>query len=99
MNREMYLQLAKQLAITLASAVILVAGFLWLLHGVFGAALNVSGASIILGVIGTVLAFIGNSLAVDAVTRWGSSGLPHFKWGNQIQTIGFGLTIVALLVK
>jgi hypothetical protein len=99
MNRDMYLQLAKQLAITLTSAVILVGGVLWLMHGVFGAALNVSSTSLTLGLIGTVLAFIGNSLAVDAVTRWGSSGLPHFKWGNQIQTIGFSLTIVALLVK
>ncbi|MFI6021297.1 hypothetical protein ACIBCP_27165 [Streptomyces sp. NPDC051287] len=95
----MYLQLAKELAITLVSAVVLVVGLLWLVHGVFGAAINVTGASITLGVVGTVLMFVGNSTVVDAMNRWGNRSLPHFKWGNRMQLIGFSITIVALLVK
>ncbi|MFJ6901777.1 hypothetical protein [Streptomyces hokutonensis] len=98
-NRTIYLQLAKELAIALALAVVLVGGLIWLMHGVFDVELNVTSASITLGLIGTVLVFVGNSMVVDAMNRWGNRSLPHFKWGNRVQLIGFSITIVALLVK
>jgi hypothetical protein len=54
---------------------------------------------LILGIVGTIFAFIGNTLVSDAVTRWGAKTTPQWKWGNRIQSLGFVLTIVALLIK
>lgn len=71
---------------------------LCLLHQVFDLAINTTSASIILGATGTVLAFVGNPLVMEAAVAWdGDPSQPHWRLGNRIQAIGFGMTIVALL--
>ena len=61
--------------------------------------LTVSTPSIVIGLMGTIMIFIGGSLTSDALGRWGSLGLPHYKYGSLIQSIGLGFTIFALIIK
>lgn len=48
---------------------------------------------------GTTLAFTGNGYVSDALGRWGAHNLAQYVWGNRLQSVGFALTIAALLIK
>jgi len=98
-RKQMYVKLAKDLTISLLSVCILIAIFLWLLHSYFKLPLALSDPALKLGIVGSVLVFIGNALVSDAVTRYDAPGMPQWRWGNRIQAVGFSLTIVALLLK
>lgn len=89
----------KQLAVSTLKSVGLAASVLAVLLATFHNELTISTPSLVTGLIGTVLIFIGGSLMSDALGRWGSLGLPHYKYGSLLQTIGLGFTVFALIVK
>ena len=94
-KRMMYKSIAKDTCKNLLAAFIVLGVLLF----IYRKEVNVSSPSIIIGIIGTLLIFIGGMLTSDALSRWGANGLPHFKWGTRLQSFGLGFTIVALLIK
>lgn len=71
--------------------------FIVIAHFSVGFNVDIFRPSIIIGIIGTTIAYIGNSFVADSATRFGSINLPQWKYGNILQSIGFGITLIALL--
>ena len=93
--------LIKSLAISLSLTAIIITVALFTLGHIWHVVQlqEVSSAALIMGITGTVLAFAGSNFVADASGRYGAHDTPQYIWGNRIQTIGFTLTIVALLIK
>lgn len=89
----------KQIVFGTLKSVGLAALVLALLLLIFKSEIIISTPSLVIGLIGTILIFIGGSLTSDALGRWGALGLPHYKYGSLLQTVGLGFTIFALIVK
>lgn len=98
-NKEMYLKLLKDTLVTLLIVVAVILISVLILHYFFKTEFATTSPSLVFGIAGTVLAFIGSIFSNDAVNRWGGSTLPQWKWGNRIQLTGFSFVIVALLIK
>jgi protein-S-isoprenylcysteine O-methyltransferase Ste14 len=94
-KRRMYKSIFVDTAKAMALALIAFAVLLWFYKN----QISVSSPSIIIGVIGTVLIFIGGMMISDALGRYGAKGLPQFTWGARMQSMGLGFIIVALLIK
>lgn len=98
-HKDMMLRLIKNVSINL----ILTAAIIFLILAVFSrffdVRIQVSSTALVLGIVGTTLAFTGNSFMSDALGRYDAPGLPQYIWGNRMQTVGFALTIAALLIK
>lgn len=67
--------------------------------GVLNLSLAPSSTTIWLGVLGTFLVLLGNYYISDAVTRLSARECPQWKWGNIIQSLGFAITVLALIIK
>jgi hypothetical protein len=97
--KEMVRHLIKNVSINLLLTGAIICLILIVLSQFFNIRLQISSTALALGIVGTTLAFAGNSFVSDALGRYGAHGLPQYIWGNRMQTIGFALTIAALLVK
>lgn len=97
--KKVLLEVVKGVAINLTLTVAVAALILWMLHCLMSIELQLSGTALSVGIIGATLAFAGNNLVADSLGRWGSHDLPQWKWGNRLQSVGFALTLVALLIK
>lgn len=97
--RKMVFGLIKDTAINLMLTAAIIFSIVSALHEFFDVHLQVSGTALVLGILGTTMAFAGNSFVSDALGRYDAHGLPQYIWGNRMQTIGFALTIAALLVR
>jgi len=71
--------------------------FLMLLHFSFGVHISINSLSIVLGVVGTVLIFVGNIFVSDALGKYDLA--PHYVFGNKLEAIGLVFLITALFVK
>ncbi|NCU38751.1 hypothetical protein EOL96_06920 [Candidatus Saccharibacteria bacterium] len=89
----------KQVILTTIGSIGIAATTLVLLLFIFRADISVSAPALIIGIIGTVMIFIGGLLISDALGRWGSHKLLHYKLGTVIQSLGLGFTVFALIVK
>lgn len=98
-TKEMILELIKDVGLNLALTAAIIALTVLALNTFFDVKLQVSSTSLVIGIIGTTLAFTGNSFISDALGRYGPHELPQYIWGNRMQVVGFALTIAALLVK
>jgi hypothetical protein len=98
-DKQMYLKLFKDTAITLVLVAAVIGVSVLIAHYIFKTPFVTTSASLAFGIAGTTLAFIGSMFSLDALSRWGNIGLPQWKWGNKLQMVGFALVIVALLVK
>lgn len=94
-DKKMY----KALALSVIKSVGLALIVLLVLLLAFSHEFSVSTPSLVTGLMGTIMIFIGGSLTSDALSRWGSCGLPHHKYGLALQSIGLGFTTFALIVK
>jgi len=98
-DREMFSYLIKGSIASLLLTATIVAFILFALDRFLNFDFQANSAALIMGIIGTTLAFVGTSFVSDALGRYGGHGLPQYKWGNRIQATGFALTIVALVIK
>lgn len=98
-KRQMLLQLSKDVATNLILTIGFAAIALGVMRAVFHVELQISSTSLILGIIGATIAFAGNNFVADGLGRYNAHGTPQFIWGNRMQSVGFALTLVALLVK
>jgi hypothetical protein len=98
-TKQMSAKLFKDVLITLFVVIAFILVSVYIAHHFYKVPIVTNGTSLVFGIAGTTLAFIGSMFSADALTRWGSSGLPQWKWGNKLQMIGFALVIVALLIK
>ncbi len=53
--------------------------------------------AMIFNLIGITLLFIGNMLVTYTVGKWGGRNMNQFKWGNTLQTIGFAISLLAII--
>jgi hypothetical protein len=97
--KKMMLGLIKNVAINLLLTAATIALVVFVLSQFFNVQLQVSGTALILAIIGTTLAFAGNNFVADALGRYDAHGLPQYIWGNRMQSVGFALTIAALLIR
>lgn len=97
--RKMMRGLFKNVAINLALTAAITALVVFVLNCFFNVKLQISSTSLTLAIIGTTLAFAGNNFVADALGRYGSCDLPQYIWGNRMQSVGFALTIAALLIR
>lgn len=74
-----------------------IALLLMLLRFSFGVHILINSLSIVLGVVGTVLIFVGNIFVSDALGKYDLA--PHYVFGNKLEAIGFVFLITALFVK
>lgn len=95
----MMLGLVKDVATNLTLTTVVIALVVFVLSQFFNVKLQVSSTSLVLAIIGTTLAFAGNNFVTDALGRYGAHSLPQYIWGNRMQSVGFALTIVAVLIK
>lgn len=89
----------KNIFISLLTTAVLVIGLAVALSYLFKIELQTSSLALFLGIIGTIVAFLGNNLIGETIGKYGSRDMPQWKWGNRIQVLGFALTIVALIIK
>lgn len=97
--KKMMWGLIKNVAVNLALTVAIAALVVFVLSQFFNVQLQVSGTSLVIAIIGTTLAFAGNNFVADALGRYDAHGLPQYIWGNRMQSVGFALTIAALLIR
>lgn len=97
--KKMLLGLIKNVAINLALTAAVTALVVFVLNQFFNVQLQISSTSLVLAIIGTTLAFAGNNFVADALGRYDAHGLPQYIWGNRMQSVGFALTIAALLIR
>ena len=97
--KKMYSELVKNLlGVVFGISLIVLSLMVWLILK-FDQDIIPLKPSLFMGIIGIFLAFLGNTLVNDAVTRLGNRSLPQWRWGNFLQALGFSLTVVALLLK
>lgn len=89
----------KDISISIIKSVGTALAILILLSIFFGLDFEVSTPSLTMGIIGTILLFVGGALSSDALGRYDSVGLPHYSCGSLLQSIGLGFTAFALIVK
>jgi hypothetical protein len=97
--KRMILKLVKNVAGSLVLTAVIIATILFVLSQFFNIQMQVSSVALVMGVVGTTLAFAGNNFMADALGRYDGPGLPQYIWGNRMQSLGFALTITALLIK
>lgn len=95
----MILKLIKNVVINLTLTAVIAALVVLILSQYFGVYLQIGNTTLILAIIGTTLAFVGNNFVADGLGRWGAHDTPQYVWGNRMQSVGFALTIAALLIK
>lgn len=95
----MWIGIAKNVSLSMLVVILSVALVVLALHYVAHVQFHISSAALTLGIVGSTLAFIGSNLIADALGRYDAQTLPQWKWGNKLQSIGFALTIAALLVN
>ena len=95
----MVLSLIKNVGISLALTAAVVIFVVFVLSQFLDIQVQLSSPSLVLAITGTTLVFSGNSFISDALGRHGAHGLPQYKWGGRIQSVGFALTIAALLIS
>lgn len=98
-SRRMLRGLLRSVLISLLITGIVAILSVTVLYYFFHVTIQVSGVAVVLGIIGSTLAFVGNNLVADALGRYNPQDMPQFVWGNRTQAVGFALTIAALLVK
>lgn len=54
--------------------------------------------SLTLNLVGLILLFVGSSLVTTTVGKWSGRKDPKFKWGNRIQTLGFAISVIGILL-
>ncbi len=70
---------------------------LLLLHFYFGIHILINSISIVFGVVGTVLIFLGNIFVSSAVSKYDLA--PYYAFGNKLEAVGLVFLITALFVK
>jgi hypothetical protein len=98
-NKKMYKKLFRDTTVTLGLVIVVIGVSVFVAHNIFKVQIVATSSSLVFGVLGTTLAFIGSAFSLDALTRWGAAGLPQWKWGNRLQMVGLALVITALLIK
>ena len=97
--RKMMLGLIKNVAINLTLTATILTIVVFVLTQFFDTQLQIRTTALTIAIIGTTLAFAGNNFVADALGRYGAHGLPQYAWGNRMQSVGFALTITALLIR
>lgn len=92
-------RLIKDVTINLALTAAIIVIVVFTLSCFFNVETQISSTSLVLAIIGTTLAFAGNNFVSDALGRYDAHCLPQYIWGNRMQSVGFALTIAALLIK
>lgn len=97
--KKMIIGLVKNVSTNLLLTAVIIFATVFILNYLFDIQIQVSSASLILGIIGVTISFAGSNFISDALGRFDAHGLPQYIWGNRMQTIGFALTIAALFIK
>lgn len=97
--KKMMVGLIKNVATNLTLTAAIIALVVFILSRFFNVQLQISSTALIIAIIGTTLAFAGNNFIADALGRYGAHSLPQYIWGNRMQSVGFALTIAALLIR
>ena len=79
-------------------ATLSVVALVFLTAYLFNYELLIDGFTVILVVVGSFLAIVGNGFIANAATRFGAKDTPLWVWGNRIQMAGFMITILAALL-
>lgn len=98
-EKSIYKRVYKKLIFDTLKSMIIATLVLVSLLVVFHSELSVSTPSLITGLLGTIMIFVGGSFLADASGRWGTHKLPQYKHGLLLQTIGLGFVVFALIVK
>ena len=56
------------------------------------------GWTIWLNICGITILFAGNCLMTFTIGKWGGRNMPHFKWGNRLQALGFAVSLLAIML-
>lgn len=97
--RKMMLGLIKNVAINLTLTATILTIVVFVLTQFFDTQLQIRTTALTIAIIGTTFAFAGNNFVADALGRYDAHGLPQYVWGNRMQSVGFALTITALLIR